>query len=102
MAFFLSVSHLLIDRHFEHLVIFDGLEAEYESSVELLCRVAPEGGLVSIGEVDTAAAARMEHCDPSSLTLFLALALSVVAPQASLFPTGSLLSFSHVVYYCGL
>lgn len=55
------LSHLLIDRHFEHLIIFYGLEAEDESSIKLLRGIAPEGGLVPVGEVDTAAAARVEH-----------------------------------------
>lgn len=63
---FPPVSHLLIDRHLEHLIIFDGLETEYESSVKLLCGVAPEGGLVPISEVDATTAARVEHSDSSS------------------------------------
>lgn len=96
---FPSVSHLLIDRHLEHFIIFDGLETEYESSVKLLCGVAPEGGLVPIGEVDAAAAARMEHSDSSSDSR----PPCVVAPASSFVTDSQYLEYLSLcfIYKCG-
>lgn len=74
------LSHLLIDRHLEHFIIFYGLEAEYESPIKLLSGIAPEGGLVPVGEVNTAAAARVEHSDSSS---WLAFPVCCVAAAAA-------------------
>lgn len=77
------LSHLLIDRHLEHLIIFDGLETEYESSVKLLSGVAPEGGLVPVGEVNAAAAARMEHSDSTSSSPSVESQLHVISSTSS-------------------
>lgn len=61
-------SYLLIDRHLEHFIVFNGFQAEHESPVELLRRVAPVGRLVAIGEVNTAATSRVEHRGVADMT----------------------------------